>query len=130
MKKELDDKLVNNFPNLYKDRYADMKTTCMCWGFPGSGWYNLIYDLSSKLEKLILALPEEGWKDYRACQVKEKFGMLRFYMTHSTDEMDKLIDEAENKSATICEECGEPGKLRRGSWVRCLCDKHFKEFYK
>ena len=58
----------------------------------------------------------------KASQVKEKYGTLRFYMTTSTDEMDKLIDEAEAASATICEDCGAPGETRGGGWIRTLCD--------
>ena len=59
----------------------------------------------------------------RASQVKEKYGELCFYMTSATDEMFKLIDQAERESKTICEDCGQPGKLRKGSWLRTLCDK-------
>ena len=59
----------------------------------------------------------------RASQVKEKFGTLRFYMTSATSEMYDLVQEAEEKSATICENCGKPGKLRSGGWIRCLCDE-------
>lgn len=53
MKEELDKKLVEVFPLLYGDRYASMQSTCMCWGFPGDGWFDLIWDLSSKLEPII-----------------------------------------------------------------------------
>ncbi len=40
MKEELDKKLVEAFPLLYGDRNAPMQTTCMCWGFPGDGWFD------------------------------------------------------------------------------------------
>ena len=54
MKKELDDKLVGEFPLLYKDRNASMQVTAMCWGFAcGDGWFDIIWDLSSKLEPVI-----------------------------------------------------------------------------
>lgn len=59
-----------------------------------------------------------------ASQVKEKFGTLRFYMTTSTLEMGKLIDEAEELSAKTCEECGKPGNLRKKHyWVYTACDE-------
>jgi hypothetical protein len=48
---------------------------------------------------------------------------LRFYMTAETDEMEKLIDEAESASAITCEYCGQPGKLRNTGWLFTLCDK-------
>jgi len=53
MKEELDKKLVKAFPLLYGDRHASMQSTAMCWGFPGDGWFDIIWDLSSKLEPLI-----------------------------------------------------------------------------
>ena len=53
MNEELDKKLVEAFPLLYGDRYASMQSTAMCWGFPGDGWFDIIWDLSSKLEPII-----------------------------------------------------------------------------
>jgi hypothetical protein len=54
MRKDLDQKLVNEFPLLYSDRRGDKRRTLMCWGFScGGGWYELIYELSEKLESLI-----------------------------------------------------------------------------
>lgn len=120
MRKELDSKLCSDFPMLYRERNLDMMHTCMCWGFPGDGWFDLLYRLSEKLEALIAAEPEE----HRPCavQVKEKFGTLRFYMSNSTDEMEDLIDEAEKESEVTCEYCGKPGRLRGWGWIECMCD--------
>jgi len=54
MKRELDEQLCKIAPHLFGDRYADMKTTCMCWGFDcGDGWYDLLEDAAFKLETLI-----------------------------------------------------------------------------
>ena len=174
MKQELDKKLVDEFPLLYGDRDAPMQSTAMCWGFPRNGWFDIIWDLSSKLEPLIqkfiddnpnmscdgcgcvkkshygcktgnpgkcLAIhvdpesEEEPPGNYLACfcdeyrsphprasQVKEKFGGLRFYMTHGTDEIFKLVNEAEALSYKTCEECGKPGEGRSDGWVHTLCD--------
>lgn len=126
MDKELDDRLVAEFPNLYRNRYASPQVTCMCWGFPNNGWFELIYDLSAKLEELILQIPEEQRHLCCASQCKEKFGTLRFYMDGATAEMRALIRKAETASASICEECGENGVMRTGGWLRVLCDKHAK----
>jgi hypothetical protein len=57
-------------------------------------------------------------------QVKEKFGALRIYHQGGDDTVDCLIGMAENLSQTVCEECGAPGQIRRGAWVRTLCDVH------
>ena len=101
-----------------------MRSTCMCWGFEiGTGWQQLVWDLSAKLETEILKLPKgERW-NYRASQVKSKFAGLRFYMTGSTDEIDKLISDAEDESVRTCEMCGKPGDVYGGGWVTCYCPK-------
>jgi hypothetical protein len=124
MNRKLDELLCQEFPLLYADRHADMRTTCMCWGFDvGDGWFSIILGLSRRLEELISALPEGERGGYRASQVKEKFGGLRFYMTGQTDEMDTLIDAAEDASLVTCERCGQPGKPRNSGWIRTLCEK-------
>lgn len=238
MDKDLDLDLVEKHPLLFADRGRSMMESCMCWGFPGNGWYPLIKELADKLEPLIEKWVEENprcdcnhcgckyfahrsmpsgkricttvhelpyrlfkpqfscsipqwkrdlkqaWKgndwssksrvtrfrkalkqlfeqdwDYtkyrfkskaqrvcniwyklgikekvpcqciewesrhpRASQVKEKFGTLSFYMSSATDEMYKLISEAERKSGETCEDCGAPGKRRGGGWIVTMCD--------
>ena len=127
-----DQLLCEKFPRLYRNRYGDMRTTAMCWGFEvGPGWMKLIYDLSEELEKEIIKLEKKWTKEdlenVCAFQVKEKYGTLRYYMDRSTDEMYWLISEYESKSSTICEQCGEPGKLRGSYWLYTACDKHSQE---
>lgn len=54
MKQELDERLVKSFPLLYSDREGDMRSTLMCWGFTcGDGWFQIIWDLSEKIEAII-----------------------------------------------------------------------------
>lgn len=127
-KKEFEAKLVKEFPNLYANMYGDMRHTCMSWGIDsGPGWYDLIYDLSSNLEKIIINLPEEGRKNYKAEQIKQKFAELRFYMTSETEEISKLIGEAEKKSRTTCEVCGQPGECVGNFWMYVACKDHTKD---
>jgi hypothetical protein len=125
VKEELDNKLVKAFPLLYKDRNAPMQSTAMCWGFPGDGWFNIIWDLSSKLEPLIQKFIDENQDTElypKAAQVKEKYGGLRFYMTCDTDEISNLVEKAEALSLKTCEACGKPGEKRGGGWIHTLCD--------
>ena len=43
MREELDKKLVEKYPLIFKDRNKPMNQTAMCWGFShGDGWYNII----------------------------------------------------------------------------------------
>jgi hypothetical protein len=86
----------------------------------GYGWYPLIKDLISDLIEL-------GWNK-EVCQVKEKFGGLRFYINDATDEVHNRIREAENLSYKTCEICGEEGELRTDiGWYTTYCDKHYEE---
>lgn len=110
MKKELDEALCRDFPSLYRDRKKSMTETCMCWGFPGDGWEQVIRVLSAYIEAVVEGEREDSVRADRkakqdfpadvyskvtpeeleekskvtyavADQVKEKFGTLRFYWT-------------------------------------------------
>lgn len=75
MKKELDEQLCKDFPHLYGDRSKSMRETCMSWGFDVSdGWFKPIYDLSLKLEALIVKYIEDNKGELycRYCTRKEK----------------------------------------------------------
>lgn len=122
MRRELDEKLCADFPHLYRNRHADMRTTCMCWGFPGDGWEPLIRELSEKLQAEVDKMPPEEKESFVVEQVKEKFGTLRYYVSHYTDKINDLIQEAEEKSAVTCENCGAPGKQYEGGWILTQCD--------
>lgn len=85
------------------------------------GWLELIKELIEDLISL-------GW-DKKTCQVKEKFGGLRFYINSGSDEIFNRIIEAERKSYEICEVTGKPGKLRTDiGWYRTLCDEEYEKF--
>jgi predicted nucleic acid-binding Zn ribbon protein len=108
-------KLLKDFPSLYK------RENLMFGIETDNGWFDLIYKLSQDLMKVC---PE-----CEASQAKEKFGSLRYYVDNCNEEGHKLIDEAEEKSATICELCGKSGKLREDlGWVKTLCLEHYDIF--
>ena len=120
--------LLNKYPKLYAQYYLPPQQTCMCWGFPGDGWFKLLDGLSRRITKL------DTTGTVQAEQVKEKFGGLRYYyggrvMTKEVAEKIRhLVDEAEEKSFHICEDCGNKGKARQDlGWVRTLCERHYKE---
>ena len=127
MRKDLDEKLTKSFPNLYRDRNEDKSKSGLHYGYQcGNGWYPLLRKLSAKLEKLILALPENKRRFYKATQVKQKFGTLRLYMYDRTTEMRELIANAEEESLHTCEVCGRPGDLIQepGRWITVSCSDH------
>ena len=128
MRKELDEELCKKYPEIFKDRYADMRTTAMCWGFDcGDGWYNIIDAVCAQIKNREYDNNNVDWLSVFATQVKEKYGTLRFYYTGGDDFVDGVVSMAESISATTCETCGAPGKLRKGGWLKTLCDEHAKE---
>ena len=56
-------------------------------------------------------------------QIKEKFGTLRIYYSGGDEFCCGVISMAESMSAVTCEECGLPGKVHEGAWIRTQCDK-------
>ena len=127
---QLAEKIYKRCPIIYRGRNLGPDQNLMCFGFEcGSGWYDLILDLSIQLEKITEKLRADGMDpDYlpMVMQVKEKYGGLSFSLTYYTDEMDVLIDKAEEDSLAICEECGAEGKLMSvyGRFQMTCCEEH------
>ena len=128
MKKELEEKLVKEFPNLFRDWRGDPQRTCMAWGVAfGDGWFDIFYDLCKKLNGL------EPHMHFDQC--KEKFGTARVYFSQDVScscgtqsgPIFDLVDEFEKKSATVCEWCGKSGEIREDlPWIRTLCDDCYR----
>lgn len=123
MNEENTKKLVETFPKLYRGRSLGIRESLMCFGFEcEDGWYNIIYNLSKKIEEII---SQPGHDNCYAVQVKQKLGTLRFYMTISTDEIEDLIEKATEFTEHTCEICGEEGKMGETNhhWISCRCTK-------
>ena len=138
MTNELEEKLLTAAPILYQQYNKLPNETCMCWGFEcPDTWFDLLFDLSQKLEAF-----NNGFKEYncsiQAAQVKEKYGELCFYYDVKLNEkldkitleiiksriklLDKFILETERKSSKICAFCGKPATHCTDGWVTYLCD--------
>ena len=137
MKEELDKKLCEKYPKIFKNRNGSMQETCMCWGFShDDGWYDIIDSLCASIQNHInnkrYQFREMSQEDFDeehqvvAAQVKEKFGGLRFYVDGGDDWVYGAISMAESISYRTCEVCGAPGKTRGTGWVRTTCDEHTK----
>jgi hypothetical protein len=88
----------------------------------GNGWFGILDEMATEIEQTCAAtrceLPT-------VLQIKEKFGLLRIYVSGADDAVDAIITRAEERSAVTCEDCGSPGHLcRRDGWMRTLCDAH------
>jgi hypothetical protein len=137
MKEELDKKLCEKYPKIFKNRNGSMQETCMCWGFShDDGWYDIVDSLCASIQNHInnkrYQFREMSQEDFEeehqvvAAQVKEKFGGLRFYIDGGDDWVYGAISMAESMSYRTCEVCGAPGKTRGTGWIRTTCDEHTK----
>lgn len=51
MRKELDEKLCEKYPLIFRDRKGDMSKTCMVWGMCcGDGWYNILDAMCANIQ--------------------------------------------------------------------------------
>lgn len=130
MNEELEQDLVDNHGifDLYNEEpdNSNQPVQLNLFGFQcGDGWYDIIDSLAEYIERQPV--------DMQVVQVKEKFGMLRFYytITNSEDEgyshmINGAVQFAKEISAHVCEECGDNGEHRKdGGWFRTRCDSCF-----
>lgn len=91
-------KLYSDFPELFQDGFMHER------GFEcEDGWFDLIYDLSSDLQK------QHDVSELRVTQVKQKMGYLVYSVNNLTDDISVLITHTQNKAKEICELCGSEG---------------------
>jgi hypothetical protein len=97
-----------------------LQNNLMSFGFEcDPGWHSMIYELLDKIQRIV----DDNGYDIEVVEIKEKYGGLRVYLSSSTDEIDGLIREYEDRSYITCEVCGKPGSMRdRGGWYKTLCD--------
>jgi hypothetical protein len=131
MKVDLQKKLFEKYPDIFRQKDLSMTQTAMCWGIDcGDGWYGIIDTLCDWLTTM---RKFTGVK-VEATQVKEKWGTLCFYygigdygnMTFKV--VKEMIDFIEVYSGCVCEICGQSGELcRRGGWYKTVCKEHQDE---
>lgn len=128
MSPDLDKKLVEKYPVIFQNRYSDMQSTAMCWGFEcGDGWYTLIDNLCAQITHHLKYNAKPETEPFVCDQVKEKFGTLRFYGHGGDERVWAFVWFAENFSGRICETCGRPGKLITNGWYYTACEEHTEE---
>lgn len=114
MKKELGDELYEAFPKLFRPLDSKSREPFERYGFEiNDGWFTIVKDMAERLAV---------FDGVYVTQIKEKLGLLRIYLSHTTDETLAIVNEAVDRSVSTCEVCGNPGKLEspRG-WVKCVC---------
>lgn len=72
MNKELQDKLFNKYPKIFRQKDLSMKETAMCWGIScGDGWYNILDILCGNLQSIV-DKPHEDIEMYKEWVQKEE----------------------------------------------------------
>lgn len=80
----------------------------------GKGWHGLLLELTATLAKVDPTV--------RFTFVKAKCGSMSVFITGGNDAAWDAVAEAEQRSLSICELCGETGTLlARQGWYRTLC---------
>ena len=121
MRPELDQRLCERYPQVFADRQLPTTQSLMGWGFMcGDGWFELIDTLCKDLQQ---RTDRDGAPQILAQQVKEKDGVLHFYVGARDDIQAEMIATAAKQSQLICEACGRPGELIRSSPPRTRCGR-------
>ena len=120
MRQELQKKLFDKYPKIFRQKDLSMRETCMCWGIDtGDGWYDLIDNLCSVIQFWVKYNEEP---QVEASQVKEKFGGLRFYTSGHSDFVNGLITLTEHLSKNTCSVCGSVKNITKTKgWIRTVC---------
>lgn len=120
-------RMEEKYPKIFAEPYG---------GFGcGEGWWPILESLSGQIQHHIDWKQEqkekytrgEGCSQVTVNQIKEKFGGLRFYYSGGDDVIDGMVRMAESWAAHTCEQCGNPGKIVGGGWLRTLCVEHDKQ---
>ena len=117
-------RLKEKYPKMFSQPYGGIAV--------GAGWWPIIESLCANIQHYT-----DWWNKNRedrpvveqvvVAQIKEKFGGLRFYYDGGDEKIDGMVRMAESWADHSCEECGAPGKSRKGGWIKTLCDKHEEE---
>lgn len=118
MSPDLDDKLANKYPEIFEWMIVEIDGKKHISIGCSDGWYAIIDKLCHLIQ---FHVNQKNLPPVKAMQVKEKFGGLRFYVNHSDDYINGVIDMAAGMSYITCEYCGKPGTPNKGGWITTLC---------
>ena len=121
MKPKLENKLYRDYPLLFVQRHLLPHQSTMYWGIEcHNGWYKLLNNLCANIQGYI---DLNNIQQVEIVQIKEKFGMLRFYTNFSDNVIDNFIEEAEQESNNTCEICGSTVNIGNTiGWVTTCCE--------
>jgi len=115
------DALPNRYPRLFPTGHLTRSFEI------SSGWINLVVLLCGRIDTLLQQAPDARMQ---VKQIKEKFGMLRFYyeIEGAPDSLlyaiREVVAQAELASSMCCERCGKRGETGNlQGWLTTVCRK-------
>jgi len=132
MKVELQEKLFQKYPALFRQKDLSLKESCMARGIEieGDGWYWLLDKLCGCIQTCI---DRNRLKQIKFEQVKEKLGRLCIYTNYEDKTIDGIIWLASHLSRSICELCGTNKNVtvtKTQPRIKALCVKCRKMYNK
>lgn len=129
MREELDKKLCEKYPLIFRNRYAPMNETAMCWGFScGDGWYDIIDTLCALLTNKYNQA-KERYEYAKEC-FETKGGMTDWGKPITAEEVEerRLAMEKEAEYVPLASQVKEKfGGLR--FYIDRGTDEHFNYIY-
>lgn len=117
---------MSRFPILFQHRNKSMDETCICWEIEcPAGWYCILEQLCTVLEFYNMEFKDKYGIAIIACQVKEKFGTLRFYYTIMSVDKDGMVIPRLNDDG--CATIDENIHRISTSYLEMLADKYIEE---
>lgn len=120
MREELEKKLIEKYPELFRGKDKPPTESLMCFGCEcDDGWFDIINRACGLIANHIKHRPECPPVEFM--QIKEKFGGLRLYYYGGDEYVAGVCNMAESMSYSVCEVTGERGQLcHAGTWLRTL----------
>jgi hypothetical protein len=126
MREELDKKLVEKYPLLYRNRFGSPMETLMCWGFEhDDGWYNIINALSYLLCSEYKQKKEsyESIKEYFEKDGKWPWSDGKEITAEEVEQKRLAMIEAEKTVPTVVQVKEKMGTLR--FYINAGTDEHY-----
>jgi len=117
MDSQLENKLYEKFPDLYREKTASLESSKMPWGVQcGAGWYKIIYDLSTNIAKIAT----KGEYSPAISQIsRHEDGTLHVDVRNVTPPIADIVTTARDASKLTCENCSySPAILREAKAPR------------
>lgn len=122
MKPELQNKLLEKYAEILFE-YWEISTPIspMKFGFEcDDGWFNI---LDKALGEILSHVMNHFPLGFSVSQVKEKYGKLEIYLSHSDETLNKITYYATCESFKTCEVCGTKENIgMTQKWFKTICE--------